>query len=64
MAAHANGVSAWQLAAQLDVTYKTAWLLARKLRRSMVDPDRSLLVGVVEVDQTEIPFRLAAIANN
>ena len=34
-----------------------AWLLAQKLRRSMVDPDRDLLEGVVEVDQTEIPFR-------
>ena len=42
---------------QLGVTYKTAWLLAQKLRRSMVDPDRELLEGVVEADQTEIPFR-------
>jgi len=50
-------MSALQLAAQLGVTYKTAWLLAQKLRRSMIDPDRSLLEGVVEVDQTEIPFR-------
>lgn len=57
MATHSNGMSALQLAAQLGVTYKTAWLLAQKLRRSMVDPDRSLLEGVVEVDQTEIPFR-------
>src|ERR1700735_1671692 len=32
-------------------------LLAQKLRRSMVDPDRDLLEGVVEVDQTELPFR-------
>jgi len=57
MATHSNGMSALQLSAQLGVTYKTAWLLAQKLRRSMVDPDRSLLEGVVEVDQTEIPFR-------
>ena len=28
-----------------------------ELRRSMVDPDREQLEGVVEVDQTEIPFR-------
>src|SRR5271166_2216679 len=42
---------------QLGVTYKTAWLLTQKLRRSMIDPDRDLLEGVVEVDQTEIPFR-------
>jgi transposase-like protein len=32
-------------------------LLAQKLRRSMVDPDREPLEGVVEVDQAEIPFR-------
>ncbi|MGH7074219.1 MAG: IS1595 family transposase [Stellaceae bacterium] len=57
MATHSNGMSALQLAAQLGVGYKTAWLLAQKLRRAMVDPDRTLLEGVVEVDQTEIPFR-------
>jgi transposase-like protein len=57
MATHSNGMSARQLEGQLGVTYKTAWLLAQKLRRSMVDPDRDLLEGVVEVDQTEIPFR-------
>jgi hypothetical protein len=32
-------------------------LLAQKLRRSMIDPQREPLEGVVEVDQTEIPFR-------
>ena len=52
MATHSNGMSARQLEDQLGVTYKTAWLLAQKLRRSMVDPDRELLEGVVEVDQT------------
>ena len=57
MATHSNGMSARQLEDQLGVTYKTAWLLAQKLRRSMVDPDRDVLEGVVEVDQTEIPFR-------
>jgi len=43
---------------QLGVTYKTVWLVSQKLRRSMIDPDRDLLEGVVEVDQTEIPFRV------
>lgn len=57
LATHSNGMSALQLADQLGVTYKTAWLLAQKLRRAMIDPDRSPLEGVVEVDQTEIPFR-------
>ena len=50
-------VGSRQLEDQLGVTYKTAWLLTQKLRRSMVDPDREPLEGVVEVDQAEIPFR-------
>ena len=54
---HSNGMSARQLEDQLGVTYKTAWLLTQKLRRSMVDPNREPLEGVVEVDQAEIPFR-------
>src|SRR6266567_80065 len=57
MATHSNGMSARQLEDQLGVTYKTAWLLTQKLRRSMVDPDRDPLEGVVEVDQAEIAFR-------
>jgi hypothetical protein len=58
LATHSNGMSARQLAEQLDVTYKTAWLLTQKLRRAMADPNRDLLEGVVEVDQTAIPFRV------
>src|ERR1700688_853199 len=46
-----------QLRDQLGVTYKPAWLLTQKLRRSMVDPNREPLEGVVEVDQAEIAFR-------
>ena len=57
MSTHSNGMSALQLQNQLGVTYKTAWLLAQKLRRSMLNPDREPLEGVVEIDQTEIPFR-------
>src|SRR5216684_2834495 len=57
MSTHSNGMSARQLEDQLGLTYKTAWLLTQKLRRSMVDPDREALEGVVEVDQAEIPFR-------
>jgi len=45
MATHSNGMSARQLEDQLGVTYKTAWLLTQKLRRSMVDPDRDPLEG-------------------
>jgi len=39
MATHSNGMSARQLEDQLGVTYKTAWLLTQKLRRSMADPN-------------------------
>src|SRR5205085_12289173 len=53
-----NGMSARQLWRQLGLgSYKTAWLLLRKLRRAMVDPDREPLAGLVEVDETSIPFR-------
>lgn len=58
---HSNGISALQLQAQLGLgSYKTAWLLLQKLRRAMVDPDRSLLEDVVEVDETEIALRRKA----
>lgn len=57
MSTHSNGMSARQLEDQLGITYKTAWLLTQKLRRSMVAPDREPLEGVVEVDQAEIPCR-------
>src|SRR3954453_21730918 len=60
MATHSNGMSALQLMPQIGLSYRTAWLLTQKLRRSMVDPDRSLLTGLVEVDQTEMPFRTKA----
>ena len=55
---HSNGISALQLQAQLGLgSYKTAWLMLHKLRRAMVDPDRSLLADFAEVDETEIPYR-------
>src|SRR5947208_14474452 len=58
VATHRNGMSARQLWLQLGLgSYKTAWLLLRKLRRAMVDPDREPLAGLVEVDETGLPFR-------
>jgi hypothetical protein len=58
MTSHSNGISALQLQAQLGLgSYKSAWLLLTKLRRAMVDPERSLLEGAVEIDETEIPLR-------
>jgi hypothetical protein len=58
MATHSNGVSALQLQKQLALgSYKSAWLLCAKLRRAMVNPERALLAGLAEVDETEIPLR-------
>ena len=58
MATHSNGISALQLQRQLALgSYKTAWLLCAKLRRSMLAPGRSPLAGLVEVDETEIACR-------
>ncbi len=58
MATHSNGISALQLQKQLGIgSYRTARLLATMLRRAMVDPDRAPLSGLVEVDETSLPFR-------
>src|SRR3569833_4054769 len=58
MATHANGISARQLWKQLGLgSYKSAWLLLRKLRRAMVDPEREPLAGLVEADETSRSFR-------
>lgn len=58
LTSHSNGISAEQAQAQLGLgSYKTAWLLLTKLRRAMVDPDRALLRGIVEVDETEVVYR-------
>lgn len=58
MATHSNGISALQLLKQLGLgSYKTAGLLCAKLRRAMTAPDRNPLTGLVEVDETTLPYR-------
>jgi transposase-like protein len=52
-----NGISAHQLHRTLGVTYKTAWLLAHRIREAMKDGSTTLLgspgsSGIVEVDET------------
>ena len=50
-----NGISAQGLQRVLGFgSYETAWAWMHKLRRAMVRPDRELLTGVVEVDETFI----------
>ena len=47
MATHSSGISALQLQRQLALgSYKTAWLLCAKLRRSMLAPGRGPLAGL------------------
>src|ERR1700732_314654 len=58
MATQPSGISALQLRRELDIgSYKTAWFLCAKLRRSMAASVGPLLSGLVEVGQTEIAYR-------
>src|SRR3954470_23166164 len=41
----------------LGKSYETAWAWLHKLRRAMVRPDRELLGGVVELDQSFVGGR-------
>lgn len=57
MATHSNSISALQFQPKLGVSYKTAWLLLHKLRRAMVNPERTPLSGTIDVDETAVPYR-------
>lgn len=49
------GISAVQLQRQLGLSrYQTGWTMLQKLRRAMVDPERTPLTGEVEVDECEV----------
>jgi len=55
-----NGVSALGLQQALGFgSYETAWAWLHKLRRAMVRPERDLLTGVVELDETFLGGRSA-----
>lgn len=46
------GISALQLQRQLGIPrYETTWTMLHKLRRAMVNPERTPLAGAVEVDE-------------
>ena len=58
IATHSNGLSARQLQSLLGLgSYRTAWMLAGKLRRAMVDPQRAPLSGLIEADDSTLPLR-------
>lgn len=53
VATHTPGISALQLQRQLGIGgYQNAWHLLHRLRRSMVNDNRTQLAGLVEVDET------------
>ncbi len=55
-----NGASAQNLHDMLGLgSYETAWAWLHKLRRAMVRPERELLAGVVEVDESFVGGRAA-----
>jgi hypothetical protein len=50
-----KGISGHQLHRMLGITYKSAWLMAHRLRYAMsVGPLADRLVGLVEVDETYV----------
>jgi len=50
-----DGVSALSLKRTLNIgSYQTAWAMLHKLRSALINPDRSPLSGIVEVDETFI----------
>ena len=55
VATHTPGISAVQLQRQLGLKNdETAWFLLHRLRKAMVAPNRELLRGTVEADETHI----------
>jgi len=49
-----KGISANQLSRALGVQYRTAWYLAHRIRKAMVEADPPKLKGTIEIDETYI----------
>ena len=55
VATQKTGLSAMELYRQLGLrSYQTAWAWLHKIRMAMVNPDRTKLSGIVEIDETYI----------
>lgn len=60
-----KGMSACQVQRTLGISYKTAWFLCHRIRAAMVESQKPMLDGKVEMDETYIggkthdPFRYA-----
>ncbi len=53
MTASKNGVSAKELERELEVTYKTAWRIAKELR-SLMEQAPGMFDGIIEADETYV----------
>jgi transposase-like protein len=49
-----KGMSACQIQRSLGVSYKTAWYLCHRIRAAMVEADKAVLDGKVEMDETYV----------
>ncbi len=54
MNASKKGISAHQLHRMLDITYKTAWFMAHRIRFAMSEKPLGKLLGIIEADETYI----------
>ena len=52
-----KGMSACQIQRTLGISYKTAWYLCHRIRAAMVESQRPMLDGKVEVDETYVGGR-------
>lgn len=59
-----NGVSAHELHRDLEITYKSAWFMAHRIRKAMErEPLAGLLSGTVEADETYVGGKVKAGPN-
>jgi transposase-like protein len=49
-----KGMSACQVQRTIGVSYKTAWYLCHRIRAAMVEVDKPMLSGTVEMDETYV----------
>lgn len=54
MSSSKKGISAHQLHRTLEITYRSAWFMAHRIREAMTDKVRPLLTGTVEADESYI----------
>jgi transposase-like protein len=55
MCSSKKGVSALQLSRTLEITYKSAWFMAHRVRKAMEKPeDGPKMTGIVEADETYV----------